>query len=112
MSEWLDIGPTVEEEDGWGVDEDEFTTSLDYSKFTPDQIRQAQAIANQIGREQKQYGESRHFDKNMRDRRKQQQVKHDAAVGVNTAEDAIELLRRQKEQKQYGESRHFDKNMR
>jgi hypothetical protein len=41
MSEWLDIGPTVEEEDGWGVDEDEFTTSLDYSKFTPDQIRQA-----------------------------------------------------------------------
>lgn len=97
MSEWLDIGPTVEEEDGWGVEESDFTTSLDYSRFTPEQIRQAQAVAAQISREQKQYGESRHFDKNMRDRRKQQQVKHDAAVGVNTAEDAIELLRRQKE---------------
>ena len=38
----------------------------------------------------------------MRDRRKQQQVKHDAAVGVNTAEDAIELLRRQKERQAGG----------
>ena len=40
MSEWLDIGPTVEEEDGWGVEESDFTTSLDYSRFTPEQIRQ------------------------------------------------------------------------
>ena len=40
MAEWLDIGPTVEEEDGWGVEETDFTTSLDYSKFTPEQIRQ------------------------------------------------------------------------
>ena len=40
-SEWLDIGPTVEEESGWGVEETDFTTSLDYSKFTPDQIKQA-----------------------------------------------------------------------
>jgi len=97
ISEWLDIGPTVEEEAGWGVDEDEYTTGLDYSAFTPEQIRQAQMIAKQISHEQKQYGESRHFDRNMRDRRKQQQVKHDAAVGVHSAEDAIELLRRQKE---------------
>jgi len=96
-SEWLDIGPTVEEESGWGVEETDFTTSLDYSKFTPDQIKQAEAIARQIQHEQRQYGESRHFDKNMRDRRKQQQVRHDAAVGVHSAEDAIELLRRQKE---------------
>jgi len=96
ISEWLDIGPTVEEEAGWGVDEDEYTTGLDYSAFTPEQIRQAQMIAKQISHEQKQYGESRHFDRNMRDRRKQQQVKHDAAVGVHSAEDAIELLRRQK----------------
>jgi len=97
MSEWLDIGPTVEEESGWGVEETDFTTKLDYGAFTPDQIRQAQQIARQISLEQKQYGESRHFDRNMRDRRKQQQVKHDAAVGVHSAEDAIELLRRQKE---------------
>lgn len=102
MSEWLDIGPTVEEEHGWGVEETEFTTKLDYTSFTPEQVRQAQMIAKQISHEQKQYGESRHFDRNMRDRRKQQQVKHDAAVGVHSAEDAIELLRRQKERQASG----------
>lgn len=41
MSEWLDIGPTVEEEAGWGVEETDFTTKLDYSAFTPEQVRQA-----------------------------------------------------------------------
>lgn len=102
MSEWLDIGPTVEEEAGWGVEETDFTTKLDYSSFTPEQVRQAQMIAKQISHEQKQYGESRHFDRNMRDRRKQQQVKHDAAVGIHSAEDAIELLRRQKERQAAG----------
>ena len=44
LSEWLDIGPTVEEEDGWGVEESDFTTSLDYSRFTPDQIRQVRTL--------------------------------------------------------------------
>lgn len=103
MSEWLDIGPTVEEEAGWGVDEGEYTTTIDYSKFTPEQIRQAEMIARQISHEQKQYGESRHFDKSMRDRRKQGNVvRHDAAVGVHSAEDAIELLRIQKERQAQG----------
>ena len=40
VSEWLDIGPTVEEESGWGVEESEYTTGLDYSNFTPEQVRQ------------------------------------------------------------------------
>jgi len=102
MSEWLDIGPTVEEESGWGVEETDFTTKLDYSSFTPEQVRQAQMIAKQISHEQKQYGESRHFDRNMRDRHKQAPVKHDNALGVHSAEDAIELLRRQKERQAAG----------
>jgi len=97
MSEWLDIGPTVEEESGWGVEESEYTTGLDYSKFTPEQVRQAKIIAQQISHETKQYGEARHFDKSMRDRKTKTAVRHDAAVGVHSAEDAIELLRRQKE---------------
>ena len=35
-------------EDGWGIDESEYTSTLDTSKLTPEQIRVAEMLAKQI----------------------------------------------------------------
>lgn len=93
-------------DDGWGVDSSEFTTELDKSKYTPEQIARAEALARQIQGEMRHLGNQR-FDKDTQQSFQQQQHTPSNSTAVNqigSAEDALALLRQRKleqEQQQY-----------
>lgn len=45
---WYDIEATPDETDGWGIDETEFTTTLNKGSFTSDQLMMAEQMAAEI----------------------------------------------------------------
>jgi hypothetical protein len=79
---WYDIEATPGETDGWGVDETEFTTTLNKSAFTSDQMMMAEAMAAEIeGKASGGRRGGRSFD--------------GGEDEIGSAEDAMELRRRQ-----------------
>ena len=83
---WYDIEATPGETDGWGVDETEFTTTLNKSAFTSDQMMMAEAMAAEIEGKPARGRGGRSFD--------------GGEDEIGSAEDAMELRRRQHQARQ------------
>ena len=90
---WYDIEATPDETDGWGIDETEFTTTLNKGSFTSDQLMMAEQMAAEIegppagSRGGRGGGASNYAGDEM---------------GISSAEDAMALRRQQHAKRQAG----------